>query len=346
METGIGSLSVLHHNHFFMLPIRTEGICISRNGQPLFQDFHFDTQNYRRVAIMGSTGAGKTTLLKMLAGLLQPESGKIFVGNERVLGPNEKLIAGHPLIGYLSQHYELRNNYYVRELLDMANKEAATRIEEISRLCNIQHLLGRRTDALSGGERQRIALARVLLTNPKWLLLDEPYSNLDLNQKRMMMQVIEDVGKYLDVSLIMVSHDASDMLSWAEDLIIIEGGVIVQRGAAQQLYHAPYNEHIAGLLGEYNLCDVALIEQLINTSFTRAPSKKYIIRPEYIFMSKEKKGAAAIVTESYFKGGYVHVGCTLKNHAGSVLVSAPPSLDLNVGEEIYLNASSRNLIQI
>jgi ABC-type sugar transport system ATPase subunit len=329
-----------------MYSISAASISKDRNGQVLFRDFNFNTEDYNRIAIMGSTGAGKTTLLKMMAGLMQPDSGKIFIGDERVLGPDEKLIAGHPLIGYLSQHYELRNNYYVSELLDMANKDAATRIEELSVLCNIRHLLNRRTDALSGGERQRIALARVLLAKPKWLLLDEPYSNLDLIQKRMMMQVIENVGKCLEVSLIMVSHDASDMLSWAEDMIIIEGGNIVQRGKPADLYHKPANMHVAGLLGEYNLCDVALIEQLINTSFTHAPSKKYIIRPEYIFISKEKKGAAAIVTESYFKGGYVLVSCTLKNHAGSVLVSAPPSQDLNVGEEIYLNALSQYVVQV
>ena len=320
-----------------MLSIKAEGICISRNGQPLFQDFHFDTKSYRRVAIMGSTGAGKTTLLKMLAGLLQPESGKIMVGHERVLGPNEKLIAGHSLIGYLSQHYELRNNYYVRELLDMANKEAATRIEEISRLCNIQHLLGRRTDALSGGERQRIALARVLLTNPKWLLLDEPYSNLDLNQKRMMMQVIEDVGKYLDVSLIMVSHDASDMLSWAEDLIIIEGGVVLQRGTPADLYHQPVSMHIAGLLGEYNVFDASLVRQLTNNAFDIADGKKYMIRPEHLVVNNEKKGVSAIVTEINFKGGYLLVKCSVNYSSDSILVSLPAFQYIKAGDEIYLN---------
>jgi ABC-type multidrug transport system ATPase subunit len=109
-----------------MLSIRAESICISRNGQPLFHEFSFDTKEHRRIGIMGSTGAGKTTLLKMLAGFIQPDSGKIWVGEDRVFGPNEQLIAGHKWIGYLSQHYELRNNYFVKELLDMANKLTAT----------------------------------------------------------------------------------------------------------------------------------------------------------------------------------------------------------------------------
>jgi ABC-type sulfate/molybdate transport systems ATPase subunit len=329
-----------------MLPISAEGISISRNGRPLFQKFYFDTKSYRRIGIMGSTGAGKTTLLKMLAGLLQSESGKILIGNERVLGSNEKLIAGHPLIGYLSQHYELRNNYYVRELLDMANKDSATRIEELSVLCNVRHLLNRRTDALSGGERQRIALARVLLTNPKWLLLDEPYSNLDLNQKRMMMQVIEDVGKHLDVSLMIVSHDASDMLSWAEDMIVIEGGNVVQRGDPFSLYHQPATMHIAGLLGEYNLCDNDLIELLTNTSSQLKTSKKYIIRPEHLFVSNEKQGVAAVVTEIQFKGIYLLVRCNLKHSTDSMLVCFPALQNFKVGEQVYLNTLSQNVVQL
>jgi iron(III) transport system ATP-binding protein len=201
-----------------MLPIRVERVSVSRNGQPLFQHFSFDTRAYRRIAIMGSTGAGKTTLLKMIAGLIQPDSGTIWVGEDRVLGPNEQLIPGHAKIGYLSQHYELRNNYFVKEWLEMASKLSDSRMEEVIDLCNVRHLLDRRTDALSGGERQRIALARVLLADPEWLLLDEPYSNLDLNQKRSIMQLIDDVGDKLGVSLVMVSHDASDMLSWIREI--------------------------------------------------------------------------------------------------------------------------------
>ena len=312
----------------------------------MFHDFNIDTQSYRRIAIMGSTGAGKTTMLKMLAGLLQPEAGKIMVGNDRVLGPNEKLIAGHPLIGYLSQHYELRNNYYVRELLEMANKEDATRIEEVSALCNIQHLLKRRTDALSGGERQRIALARVLLTNPKWLLLDEPYSNLDLNQKRLMMQVIDDVGKHLDVSIIMVSHDATDMLSWAEDLIIIEGGTVVQRGASFYLYHQPINTHVAGLLGEYNLCDAAMVRELTNETFDLIPGKKYMIRPEYIDILAEQTSVSAVIDAIEFKGGYRLVYCKIDQHAVRIIILVSGTQVLTIGMQVYLSVLSKYCVEM
>jgi ABC-type Fe3+/spermidine/putrescine transport system ATPase subunit len=328
-----------------MLPIRTEGICISRNGHPLFDGFSFDTQGYQRVAIMGSTGAGKTTLLKLMAGFIQPDSGKIYIGDNRVLGPNEQLIAGHPWIGYLSQHYELRNNYYVNELLDMSNKLSQKRMQEVIHLCNIQHLLKRRTDALSGGERQRIALAKILLTDPKWLLLDEPYSNLDLNQKRMIMQLLKDVGEHLGVSMLMVSHDASDMLAWADDLIVIENGKIIQRGNPLSIYHQPVNEYVAGLLGEYNICDASIANSLIQYENFYPADKQFIIRPEYVFISKEEKGVAAEVIELLFKGGYYLVKCRLKAN-GAIVISAMMTSLLSLGTEIFIYTLSEHVVFI
>jgi ABC-type sugar transport system ATPase subunit len=330
----------------FMVSIRAEALCVSRNGQPLFHDFSFDTSEYHRIAIMGSTGAGKTTFLNMLAGFVQPDSGKIFVGNDRVMGPNEQLIPGHPWIGYLSQHYELRNNYFVKELLDMANKLSVDRMQEIIQLCNIQHLLDRRTDALSGGERQRIALARVLLADPKWLLLDEPYSNLDLNQKRIIMQLIDDIGEKLGIRLIMVSHDAADMLSWADHLIIIDQGKIVQQGVPKVLYDRPLNEHVAGLLGEYNLCDAVIVQQLMNTSLNLTPGKKIIIRPEHIFISIDEKGIKAVIDDIKFKGSYSLLHCRINNHEGSILVSLSSFRHVKLGEALNLTTLLKYIVVV
>jgi iron(III) transport system ATP-binding protein len=329
-----------------MLPIRTEGICMSRNGQSLFDDFSFDTKGYHRIAIMGSTGAGKTTLLKMLAGLIQPDAGKIFVGSDRVLGPNEQLIAGHPVIGYLSQHYELRNNYYVIELLEMSNKLSLERMDEVIHLCNIQHLLKRRTDALSGGERQRIALAKILLTDPKWLLLDEPYSNLDLHQKKGIMQLLKDVSEQLQIAMIMVSHDASDMLAWADDMIIIDGGKFIQRGHPISLYHHPLNKYVAGLLGEYNICDPLMLNLLTHQENAYSSDKQYLIRPEYVFISNNEKGIEAEVTEVIFKGGYYLVRCFIKANDSRIILSVPSTLFLRVGLDINIYALPDYIVQV
>ncbi|MBI1780138.1 MAG: ATP-binding cassette domain-containing protein [Sphingobacteriales bacterium] len=122
----------------------------------------FSQEPLQKIAIAGETGSGKTSLLKMIAGFAEPASGRIFFNGEKVLGPNEQLIAGHKGIAYLSQYFELRNNYYVQELLEMTNQLPDGEADKIFSVCQVEHLLQRRTNQLSGGEKQRIALARLL----------------------------------------------------------------------------------------------------------------------------------------------------------------------------------------
>src|SRR6478672_4156198 len=187
-------------------------------GKTTVKHISFDQQVGEKIAIAGETGSGKTTLLKMIAGLIQPQTGMISLEGERVQGPDEQLIPGHPRIGYLSQHFELRNNYRVEELLDMANLVPDDEAEKIYSICDIAHLKQRWTDQLSGGEKQRISLAKLLTARPRLLLLDEPYSNLDLIHKRKMKLAIEELGEQMGITCILVSHDAADMLSWADKI--------------------------------------------------------------------------------------------------------------------------------
>ena len=154
---------------------------------------HFTMQEGERVAIAGETGSGKSTLLKLIAGLVQPTGGNVYFEGMRVLGPDEQLLPGHPRIAYLSQHYELRNNYKVHELLSMTNQLDYRSAQQIFEVCRIAHLMMRRSDELSGGEKQRIALAKQLTSYPKLLLLDEPFSNLDRVHKALIRSVIDDI---------------------------------------------------------------------------------------------------------------------------------------------------------
>ncbi|MBU6158665.1 MAG: ABC transporter ATP-binding protein [Bacteroidetes bacterium] len=324
-----------------MLPLKAEGLCLRRNDQMLFDHFSFDTGNYRRIAMMGSTGSGKTTLLKMLAGFIQPDAGKIWVGDSRVLGPNEKLIAGHSLIGYLSQHYELRNNYFVWELLEMSNKVGAERSREVIACCVVGHLLERRTDALSGGERQRVALARILLADPKWLLLDEPFSNLDLHQKRSIMQMLNEIETKLSVSFILVSHDAADLLGWADHLVVMEKGTVLQAGKPSHLYYHPINENVAGLLGDYNLLNAPIAMQLTQSDFDIAAGQKIMFRPEHLSISANESGLPVTITNLLFKGSFWLVTCcTVANVLVNFII--PSDHSLQTGQRILLQASAKH----
>lgn len=213
----------------------------------------FTQQPFYNIAITGESGSGKSTLMKIIAGLAQPDAGEVYFEGQKVKGPNDKLIPGHPGIAYLSQHFELRNNYRIEELLSYANKLSDEDAQALYKITQIDHFLKRKNDQLSGGEKQRIALARLLVTAPRLLILDEPFSNLDLIHKNTLKSVIHDIGEKLKISCLLVSHDPLDTLSWADEILVMRDGAVVQQGTPEQIYQQPVNEYVAGLFGKYNL---------------------------------------------------------------------------------------------
>lgn len=224
----------------------------------------------------------------MIAGLLQPDEGNVYFEGVRVLGPEEQLLPGHPKIAYLSQHFELRNNYKVHELLEMTNQLDWSSAQQIFDVCRISHLLMRRSDELSGGEKQRIALAKQLTSFPKLLLLDEPFSNLDRVHKELIRSVIDDICTTLKVTCLLVSHDATDLLSWADRIIIMQDGQVVQQGTPKQLYHHPVNEYVAALMGDYNLINTKTHEVFLQLLGEGVRGKRALIRPEQLAISVVK----------------------------------------------------------
>jgi ABC-type sugar transport system ATPase subunit len=205
-----------------------------------------------RLGIMGENGSGKSSLLKSIAGLLQPSAGSVYFDGKRVEGPDEVLLPGHKKIAYLSQHFELLNNYKIWELLEMSNKIDEAAAQQLFRICRIDHLLNRKSNEVSGGERQRIALARTLTSEPELLLLDEPYSNLDLISKNNLIKVVQDIGNTMNITIALVTHDPEDILSWAERLLVIRNGSIEQDDTPSHIFHYPNNEYVAGIMGSNN----------------------------------------------------------------------------------------------
>jgi len=265
-----------------------------------------------KLAIAGETGSGKTTLLKMLSGFLQPEKGEILFKGEKVKGPNEQLIAGHPKIAYLSQYFELRNNYFVRDFLEMAEVVSKEKAQLIYEICRIAHLLNRRTNALSGGERQRIALARLLITSPYLLLLDEPFSHLDFSHKEIIRQVLRDIEKEFGTSFILVSHDVSDLLSWADRLLIMQAGRIITENKPTILFHQPTDSYCAGLTGPFSKISSVLAKRL-DPSLEVIPNSVYCLRPAQIQITNDTSFPKAVVSEMIFFGNYYLISLLCSN---------------------------------
>lgn len=262
----------------------------------------FTQRKFEKIAICGETGSGKSTLLKMIAGLIQPDSGTLIFENKRIAGPDEKLVAGHPDIAYLSQHFELQKFLRVAQVLEYANKLTADEAQTLFEICRIDHLLKRKTDELSGGEKQRIAIARLLISAPRLLLLDEPFSNLDMTQRNTLKTVLEDICKGLKITSILVSHDPQDVLTWADKILMMRNGKIVQKGEPEIVYKMPVNAYTAGLFGKYSAVTVA--ETLLPVPGRKKIKQKEVyLRPEnLIVVSKQDKAVKGTVTRVVFTG--------------------------------------------
>lgn len=276
-----------------------------QDGAFLLDNISFKQKEFQKIAIAGATGSGKTTLLKIIAGLEQPDTGEVLFEGIRVRGPFEKLIPGHHRIAYLSQHFELRNHYKVEEVLQMANLLAEEEAQRIYEVCRIDHLLKRWTNQLSGGERQRISLARLLITSPKLLVLDEPYSNLDAIHTSILKRVVNDIGEKLQISCMLVSHDPHDMLPWADEIIVLQEGRIIQQGAPETIYHEPADEYVAGLFGRYNVVSLELALSLSDYSEVSMNDFYGFLRPErFVIVADESKGVKGKVMKVNFMGSH------------------------------------------
>ncbi len=320
--------------------LEVSGISKKQGDQQVLEDTSFVLPSFRKIAIAGETGSGKTTLLKIIAGLEQPDSGTVTFRGQKVFGPNETLVPGHPGIGYLSQHFELRNNYRVEELLDYANKLRGREAGILFEVCRITDLLKRRTDQLSGGEKQRIALARLLVGSPRLLLLDEPFSNMDPIHKSLLKSVLQDISEQLQITCMLTSHDPMDTLSWANEIWIMHKGKIIQHDTPRRVYHQPLNEYAAGLFGSYNLLTPE--EATLFPSLQKIPAQngQVFTRPEQFRIGPETNGSViGIIEKISFWGAFYEI--TVSTAIKTIIVKTWQS-HFSQGDTVYLSFDPGN----
>ncbi|MES2278913.1 MAG: ABC transporter ATP-binding protein [Bacteroidota bacterium] len=210
-------------------------------------------------AIIGASGSGKTTLLHLLFGLITPDSGAVYFKGERVWGPTEKLIPGHDAMKMVTQQSDDMNLFAkvydnISVLLPNTNIEAKhSKTAQVIQQLNMKRIETKRVADLSGGERQRVAIARALVTQPQVLLLDEPFNQVDTSFREGLQQDIRKVVRETGLTVIMVSHDPAEVLSMADELIVLKDGEILEHGHPKAMYNDPQNLYTAQLLTNCNV---------------------------------------------------------------------------------------------
>jgi ABC-type Fe3+/spermidine/putrescine transport system ATPase subunit len=295
--------------------LRVSDISLVERDATVVAPISFSQRAHHKLALAGESGAGKSTLLQIIAGLVQPTTGEIRIEGERVRGPHVALVPGHPGVAYLSQKSDLPHSLRVEQVLRYASKRPAAEAQALYELCRIDHLLARRTDQLSGGEQQRVALARLLLGSPRLLLLDEPYSNLDRVHKRQLQAIIEEVGTRLGITCLLVSHDATDVLPWADEILVLRRGQLVQRDTPERIYYQPADEYTAALFGDYNLVRGADRQVLGPAAASYPAEAALLVRPEQLILAASGAGLAGTVRAVRFLGSYYELEIQLPENS-------------------------------
>ena len=308
----------------FVMLLKVAGVSKFMGVEQVVKPISFQQKKLQKLAITGETGSGKSTLLKMIAGWIQPDTGSILFQNTKLLGPLDQLVPGHPAIAYLSQQYELKNNYRVEELLEYANRMEEGEAEKLFSLCKITHLIKRKTHELSGGEKQRIALARLLIGKPTLLLLDEPFSNLDFIHKNLLKSVISSLSDAFAFSIILTSHDPADVLGWADEILVLKAGELVQQGTAESIYREPVNSYVAELFGTFYLIENHA-SSFHSWPFVLQEGWALLIRPEQIHWTATAADTImATIISHRFAGSRYEVGISIHEQVFSFYSNNTP----------------------
>lgn len=226
---------------------------------PVLEGVDFALGKGQICAIVGESGSGKSTFLKLIAGLEAPDQGTIIIDGKAVSSSGSYVPPEKRQIGFVFQDFALFPHLTVDKNVGFGlprGKASRDRVEALLGLIGLTGHGAKYPHELSGGEQQRVALARAMAPNPKILLLDEPFSNLDVGIKKAVRAFVFDIIRSSNLTCVFVTHDLDDAMMYADVISILHKGRIEQTGSPEALYANPKNAYIAGFFGDINvLCD-------------------------------------------------------------------------------------------
>ena len=313
-----------------MLAVRINNLSYSMNEKKILNNINLQFKKEKIACILGPSGCGKTTLLKLIAGLSKVQEGEIFLNENLVSSSNIHLKTEKRKIGFLFQDYALFPHQTVKQNLQFAIKDKSTshRVEEIMDVIKLSDSLEKYPHELSGGEQQRVALARSIIAKPDLLLLDEPFSSLDLNLKEEVRDDTLHLLQKSNISVLLVTHDPFEAMFISNQINIMnKNGEIVQSGSPNDLYNLPNSSYVANFFGETNKFQGVVKDTIVETpvgefkveNSLESKNVDIFIRPEAVKLSKEQtpvNGIKGTVMASKLMGTYsfIHLSVLSKNN--------------------------------
>ena len=284
------------------------------------KNISFQLEKGELVSFLGPSGCGKTTLLNIIGGFVKNDSGSIYLeGKDITEYPPEKREIVTVFQNYaLFPHMNVIENVKYGLKYRGYNKEEQIKLaKEYLKIVGLEGYEKNSVGELSGGQQQRVALARALVLQPKILLLDEPFSNLDAKLKIAMREEIKELQKRLGISMIFVTHDQEEALSISDRIVVMSNGEIVQIGKPEEIYYSPKNRYVAEFIGKINFLEIG--------------NK----RPEEIKMRRDDSGDAVILNREFMGATTLFVVERLEKKI-YVTIPGEEALKYRVGDRVVL----------
>lgn len=246
-----------------MVTLRLVSISKKAGQRQILKNVSLEVADKELFAIAGPPGAGKTTLLKIIAGLIAPDEGEVYMGDQMVntVPPGDREVG---MVFEVPPIYPNRTGFqniaFPLEIRKMSGDQIRQRVEEVAKLLQITHLLERKPATYSGGELQRVALARVLVRKPRMLLLDEPLKNLDAKIRETTRVELKRLQREFGITMIFSTHDQVEATAVGDRIGVINEGTIEQIGGPEELYSLPKSVFVGRFIGSptMNLTECAL----------------------------------------------------------------------------------------
>lgn len=283
--------------------LSVNNISFSYLDNKTLNDISFSLEKGKILSIIGESGCGKSTLLKLIYGLYDLDEGSVFWNEKEILGPKFNLIPGMEYMKYLAQDFDLMPFITVAEnvgkyLSNIYKDKKNQRIAELLEIVEMTEYANVKAKFLSGGQMQRVALARVLALEPEVLLLDEPFSHIDNFRKNSLRRKLFGYLKEKQITTILATHDSTDVLSFADEVVIMKEGQIIELGKPNDIYNKPKNFYIASLFGDVNEIQI--------------DRKKKLLFPHQLEVV-ENSEISVVVKNNYYKGNYYLVESEFDN---------------------------------
>lgn len=289
--------------------LQLQNVSINIDGLQIIKDISFNIEKGNVLSIVGESGVGKTTLLRAVSGLLDVQ-GMITLDDQRVIGPSDKLVHGVEGVTTVFQDYQLMHNRTVYEniaypLRAYVEEEQRSQTEELLQVLMLDSHKDHYPQELSGGQKQRVSIARALASKPTLLLLDEPFSNMNVALKEVIKEHVLTYLKNERITAILATHDPKDALAISDQIAVLKSGMIVQLASANDIYETPFDEYVMSCFGHCNFWTKESFLIDFEQTSSRSDFNSVGVRVENLNLVKSTLASCDImVKQNIYQGGY------------------------------------------